>query len=114
MPHYINENDVTNKRDIQDGFALHDQRPADFTWATQHPKGYQTWGLAATAPAISDTHIDGAGFCTWLQIELGTKTWLVGHPREKAAEDMTYLNKSGWRNEQLMWEIVQLEEGDEL
>lgn len=38
------------------------------------------WGLAASKDAISTTHMDAAGFCTWIRTILGRKLWFIGTP----------------------------------
>ena len=44
------------------------------------------WGLCGTKWAISDAHVDAAGFGTYIQIVLGTKIWIIGIPDSEDPE----------------------------
>lgn len=43
--------------------------------------GEVSWGLAATAGAYHTWHIDCNGFATIIQVDGGSKLWIVGHPK---------------------------------
>lgn len=60
---------------------LIDYNPRDYDFRTRLPRELATWGLAASAGALSPTHVDESGFDTYLQIVFGCKLWLFGFPR---------------------------------
>ena len=64
--------------------------------------------LDALPGAYSQTHIDGAGFCTVIHIAAGSKRWLV------ARDFPVHPYRKGWREEQMEWEAVYLQSGDDL
>lgn len=59
---------------------LQDHNLPDYTFATQVPHEDFRWALLASAGAISDTHMDAAGFATVVRSLLGKKFWFVGYP----------------------------------
>lgn len=98
--------------------CLDDDRPERFSWSTPTLKNWRYWALAAHASATSAPHIDCAGLCTWLQIPVGAKLWLIGFLSKKhsVAEVMkaSFGKTRSIQHERLEWVCIFLEAGDEL
>jgi len=68
------------------GFASQDSLSKDLVWAT-----------AALKHAASWTHVDDEGFATVATVDVGSKYWIVGRPRqnEDGLGDMDTINAFG-------------------
>ena len=53
------------------------------------------WGTAATRHAASWPHIDNEGFATMSSIQVGSKYWLLGRPKQQSAHSMDRINAFG-------------------
>ena len=87
-------------------FAHHHHQ--DFNWSTAEPRSVESWALAATAGAISDVHVDAAGFGTWVRLILGRKIWYIGVNRAAVP------TADGWDKGSLEWHAIVLGPQDEL
>lgn len=68
------------------------------------------WALITTEAAISTTHIDAAGFATYVQPLLGHKLWFVG----EAIEHHIGKSENEWLSSQIAYQCVYLKPGDGL
>ena len=100
--------DILHSDPIQLGFQFRDHHHRDFKWSTHDPVNVQSWALAATSAAISDVHVDAAGFATWVRPILGKKVWFIGV--NYAARP----NSSGWDKDAYQWHSVCIGPQDEL
>ena len=90
------------------GYQFSHHSHADFNWSTPEPSGVESWALAATAGAISDVHVDAAGFGTWVRPILGRKVWYIG------ANWAARPTEDGWDKKTFAWHAVVLGPQDEL
>ena len=90
------------------GYQFSHHSHADFNWSTPEPSGVESWALAATAGAISDVHVDAAGFGTWARPILGRKVWYIG------ANWAARPTEDGWDKKTFAWHAVVLGPQDEL
>ena len=96
----------------------------DGKWAMDWPGNDSGWALLANAGAVSNSHIDAAGYCTYMRCLLGSKIWIVAKPfpglfEENDENHEKYFDMEGhsggaFRPQNLEWEYVYLAEGDEL
>ena len=77
------------------------------------------WGLAATAGAVTNWHLDTNGFCTYIDVQEGAKWWVVAQERKGgpsfASRDL--YNKFNPQDANLdLWEVhaIYLTPGDRL
>ena len=87
-------------------FSTH--HPRTFVWQTEWDYMPNVWALVASASAVSRTHMDASGYCTFLRIILGMKVWFIGcgEPQAKVGE--------GWNDNDYTWQAVVLRPGDDL
>ena len=78
-------------------------------WRTTPDFGSLNWSLAANTSAFSEPHSDAAGFCTYVNIILGSKIWYI-------APGKLCPDADGWDNSVLnhKWIPVHLRKGDQL
>lgn len=77
------------------------------------------WGLAATAGAITNWHIDTNGFCTYIDVQEGAKWWVVAQERKEGpsfASTNLYTKFDPQEVNLNLWEVhaVYLTPGDRL
>lgn len=93
------------------------------SYATKLDEDSFKWGILASYMAISDTHFDGAGFNSFLNMLFGTKVWFVGIPKEQDLgprglltnfADISPFDNNGWLNDKLDWQKVVLRKHDSL
>lgn len=66
------------------------------------------WGLAATSGALHWTHIDAEGLCTFIDVLIGCKLWLLARP--KAVTENGDFDYKEFSNIQLFSEGYKFEE----
>lgn len=82
-------------------------------WATVVPVGSfgESWALAGHMGSFSEHHIDGAGYCTALQILTGAKVWWLQPGEINGMPDMP---GHGWNIKEGLWVPLHLMPGDML
>ncbi|TDL15713.1 hypothetical protein BD410DRAFT_844993 [Rickenella mellea] len=76
-------------------------------WHTELPVDCLAWALAATCRATSGTHIDAAGFCTWINVLFGIKLWYIATSYTLPGENGWSEDMDSWR-----WQVVVMRKGD--
>ena len=64
--------------------------------------------LAGMTGAFSQTHVDGAGYNTFVHVLTGSKKWVV------ARDWPCHPQWNGWMERYMAWEPVHLQAGDDL
>lgn len=92
---------LTVRRLLEDGLQFAHTHDPGHRWQSPWPEAF-SWALFATKGAISQTHVDAAGFATRLRIKFGWKIWIVMlEPPLPSAK--------GWDDHQgLQWQAIVL------
>lgn len=98
--------------ELDDGRTYIFRNNKEFTWSTKlgMDEVPSLWALITTESAISTTHIDAAGFATYVQPLLGHKLWFVGESIDRGVGE----RESGWLKSPISYQCVYLKPGDGL
>ena len=94
--------------ELQDGSSLNERHMSGCRWATAYPANDFGWCLMAQAPAITECHVDGGGYCTYVSPVIGEKLWFVA-----SGQPLT-VGKKGYLPNRLEWTAVHLKAHDDL
>lgn len=94
-------------RDFDDSARDYQTDHPKILFDTTMPSGPLAWGLAATAPSFSRSHVDASGFATYVRVVLGEKIWIV-------AVNDALPKKDGWEDSRFRWQAIVLKAGDDL
>lgn len=87
---------------LEDGSQYANTHDRRHRWQSPWPSQAFSWALFASKGAISQTHVDAAGFGTRLRIKFGWKLWIV-------LLDPELPSVQGWDgNEKARWQMIVL------
>lgn len=101
------------------GSLLHSDQPKykwDYKWVSEFPLEVLMWALAALEGAVSESHMDASGFATFIRMVLGQKLWCIAfncRSKQLKLEAIPHAT-SGWNDEEMRWQGILLNKGDDL
>lgn len=99
-------------RFLEDGTALAESDHSEHAWMTRYPLNrIKTYAIIANSSAMSESHCDASGLCTFTYMHNGVKAWFIGVPKvegdasntssDKEFMDLTMLSANGWDLEKM-------------